>query len=741
MRGTWPLILAACVLLGAAAFYFWRESQPPPPDGPSSHQRMLDALRRVRERTADENEWLGDRTARELRPAVARLPEKGLTRDQWWSIYRLGIAELWLGNVEEAVRHLSKVKRLLPDVQPPVAPKYRNFVTFRLGVAYMRLGVTQNCCKQSMPNSCLLPIREVSYHVVEKGAQGAIDCFTEIAENTAADSEVHLSARWLLNIAHMYLGGYPDAVPEAYRIPPAAFASEEPFPRFPNIAGRAGLDTFSLSGGVVAEDFDNDGYLDLLISTWETIGQIRYYRNEKDGSFSDRTQQSGLLQILGGLNMVQGDYDNDGNVDVYVMRGAWLGEFGRHPNSLLRNLGDGRFTDVTFDAGLADVHYPSQTASWADYDNDGDLDLYVGNETSATLRSPCQLFRNNGDGTFTDVAVQAGVTNYGYAKGVVWGDYDGDRLPDLFVSNLEDKNRLYHNNGDGTFTDVAPALGLTGPLRSFPAWFWDFDNDGNLDLYVSAYAADIWDLATDALGLPVKADLARLWRGDGRGRFVDVARRRNLTRPNAPMGSNFGDLDNDGYLDFYLGTGYPTYDTVMPNVMYRNRRGESFANVSLAGGFAHLQKGHAIVFADLDNDGDQEVFEQMGGALRGDRFFDVLYENPGFGNHWLAVRLVGVNSNRSAIGARIHVVVSEGGQSRSIYKHVNSGGTFGANSLRQAIGLGKADRIERLEIFWPTTGSTQTVTQVPLDSFLTIVEGKKGFETVALKRLTLDAGK
>jgi len=203
------------------------------------------------------------------------------------------------------------------------------------------------------------------------------------------------------------------------------------------------------------------------------------------------------------------------------------------------------------------------------------------------------------------------------------------------------------------------------------------------------------------------------------------------------MGANFGDLDNDGWLDFYLGTGYPSYDAVMPNVMYRNRRGESFADISTAGGFAHLQKGHAIVFADLDNDGDQDVFEQMGGALRGDAFYDALYENPGFGNRWIAVHLAGVRTNRSAIGARIRVVVREGGSERSIYKHVNSGGTFGANPLRQSIGLGAAERIERLEILWPTTGQTQTFLDVPMDRFISIVEGDAAFTTLSIRRVTL----
>ena len=196
------------------------------------------------------------------------------------------------------------------------------------------------------------------------------------------------------------------------------------------------------------------------------------------------------------------------------------------------------------------------------------------------------------------------------------------------------------------------------------------------------------------------------------------------------MGANFGDLDNDGYLDFYLGTGYTGYHALMPNLMYLNREGKSFADVTTAGGFGHLQKGHGVAFADIDNDGDQDVFEQLGGALGGDKFMDSLYENPGFGNHWVRISIAGVDSNRSAIGARIRIVTSEGDRRRTIYKHVNSGGSFGANPLQQTVGLGKAERIELLEIYWPKTDRTQTFTEVPMDASILIVETKQTLQVL-----------
>ena len=717
--------------------------------GADSHQKMLSLLKEIAARTQNEHTFLGDRAPRALREKLADLSPDASAANRWHLHRQLAASELNLGNETAAILHFSKAYNLLPEVREDLVPGEANQLVFDLGVAYMRTGETQNCCNRFTPDSCILPIRGQGIHTKKEASKRAIEYFTEVLENSPKDTRFHLGSRWLLNIAYMTTGAYPDEVPEDYRIPAEAFESEEAFPRFINIAPRLGIDTFSLSGGAIGDDFDNDGYLDLVVSSWDPQAQVRFFRNEQNGSFSERTEEANLSGITGGLNLVQADYNNDGHVDVLVLRGAWLAHAGDHPNSLLRNNGDGTFTDVTFDAGLGNVHYPTQTASWADYDNDGDLDLYVGNEALPGLPTPCQLFRNNGDGSFTDIALKAGVTNGRFTKAVVWGDYNGDRFPDLYVSNLRTSvgsrtsdgydpdrgsNRLYKNRGDGTFVDVASELGVSDPQTSLPAWFWDFDNDGVLDIFVSVYSATIGDVGAAYLGLPFETELAHLYRGDGKGAFENVAQQRNLRRPTSMMGANFGDIDNDGYLDFYLGTGYPSYSGLMPNVMYHNREGETFADVTAAGGFGHLQKGHAVVFADFDNDGDQDVFQEMGGAYQGDKFKDSFYENPGFGNHWITVDLVGVETNRSAIGARVRVEVVENGRRRSIYKHVNSGGSFGANPLWQTIGLGKAEKIEHLEVYWPTSDSTQTFGDVALDQHIEVVESEEGYTTKSLER-------
>ena len=732
--------------IGVGIFLLWTLAagcgggrQADPGKAQASHAGMLELLEQVRRGTPTENPYLGDAPARRLSARLAALPEDASVVDRLQLLLNAGVARLVLGEEREAIGMLTEAHELLPEAKRAgLSESSASLITFQLGMAYMRLGETENCCRRNHPESCILPIEGGGVHVQQQGARRAIEYFTEVIEATVRESEAHMEALWLLNVAHMALGEYPDRVAKPHLIPPEAFRSAEAIPRFKNVASRVGLDTFSLSGGAIADDFDDDDDLDLLVSTWDASGQLRFFRNDGDGTFSDLTEAAGLTGLYGGLNMLQADYDNDGHVDAFVLRGAWLFENGRHPNSLIRNNGDGTFTDVTLAAGLGETHYPTQTASWADYDNDGDLDLYVGNESTPRLSAPCQLWRNEGDGRFTDVAGAAGVTNLRFTKSVIWGDYDGDRFPDLYVSNLSGRNRLYRNDRDGTFTDVAEELGVTEPLLSFPAWFWDVDNDGRLDLFVSAYATRIGHLAASLLGREVEEGrLPRIYRGTESGGFEHVGRKWGLVTPSSTMGSNFGDLDNDGRLDFYLGTGDPEIKNIMPNAMFLNRDGRAFADVTTAGGFGHLQKGHAVVFADLDNDGDQDVFEQMGGAYPGDRFHDALYENPGFGNHWINVHLVGVRSNRSAIGARIRVDTVEDGRSRSIYKYVNSGGTFGANPLRQTIGLGRASRIERLEIFWPTTGVTQTFEDLPLDRWIRITEDESTYETLTPDRVVL----
>jgi hypothetical protein len=395
---------------------------------------------------------------------------------------------------------------------------------------------------------------------------------------------------------------------------------------------------------------------------------------------------------------------------------------GRQPLSLLQNDGQGHFLDVTFAVGLGEHSFPTQNAGWADYDLDGDLDLFIGNEGF-----PAELYENDGHGKFSNVAQRAGVNDPGLTKGSAWGDYNGDDWPDIYVSNLPGENLLFRNNKDGTFTDVAREAGVLGPNYSFPVWFWDFNNDGLLDLYASSFQFGIRHVARDYVGLPPETEPDCMYVGTPSGRFEERSAELGFTRVTQPMGCNFGDIDNDGFLDFYLGTGYVDYEGLIPNLLFHNDRGQRFKDVTFSARVGHLQKGHGVAIADLDQDGDQDIIEVMGGWYPGDAFARVVYENPGNPGHWLSVRLVGDKSNRCAIGTRVRVTIQEGTETRSIYRWVGSGGSFGANPLRVHLGLGASEQVKELEVYWPATKTRQVFHDIAANQFVEITEGKQKY--------------
>ena len=682
-----------------------------------SHLDMVQILEEIRTTPIQEHLYFQGRTLEKEESDIARLPEDRPDL-RFKLMYHVGRRHLWQGTTEKAVEWFTAALALAEEESWADSEADRDNATFQLGLAYLRLGENENCVNCNNGASCLLPIRNAGVHEKQSGSRNAVIHFADYLERQPESYE----AQWLLNIAYMTLGEYPDSVPEQYRVDPSQFESDVAFPKFANVAPELGIATTNLSGGAIVDDFNGDGYLDLITSSSSFSDQIKYFENVA-GKFEDRTEAANLLGIYGGLNLNHADYDNDGDLDVYVMRGAWLGEAGLMPNSLLQNDGNGRFQDVTLECGLGDAHYPSQTSAWADFNNDGFVDLYVGNE-----EYPSQLFQNDGKGRFRDVAASAGVDSSGFTKGVTAGDFNGDGYPDLYISNLGGDNRLYQNQRDGSFVDVAEQLDVTEPKGSFPAWFWDYNQDGILDIFVASYSDQIAYVGRKFFGQSPAMEFDRLYEGTKDGPFREVAADRKLTELTQVMGANFGDLDNDGFPDFYIGTGFPQYEGLVPNLMYWNRQGREFTDVTTPGGFGHLQKGHAISFCDFDNDGDQDVFQQMGGAYPGDRAADCLYENPGFGNNWIKIKLIGTQSNRSAIGARIRLEISDGGKPRTLYKWVNSGGSFGASPFRQEIGISRATQIDRLQIDWPTSGQSQTFENVEVNQLIEITEGETDFK-------------
>ncbi|MGK0185304.1 MAG: hypothetical protein ACI9R3_001080 [Verrucomicrobiales bacterium] len=709
----------------------------------ASHERMVRALAKIAIEDQQLNPYYSNVRVRQLTAAIASLPPSANVMQRAPLLASLGLAQMDQGALEESVANLRNAYDSFAEIPDP--GRTLGEIAFALGVANLRLAETENCCANHTPQSCILPIQGDAIHKIRRGSEAAIKYFTQVLETEGMPDRTRKKSTWLLNLAYMTLGDYPDKVPPLYRLPENVFQSQVRVPQMPNVAGELGLDTDSLSGGVAIEDFDGDTDLDLVVSSWDASVPMRYFENRGADGFENRSVRAGFKGILGGLNLIPADYDNDGDVDIYVTRGAWLWEFGKRPNSLLQNQGNGTFLDVTYMVGMGEEHYPSQTAAWADYDNDGDVDLFVGNEhTEGDLEldggiegtdkmvAPCQLFRNNGDGTFTDVAEEAGVTNLRFTKGSSWGDIDGDRFPDLIVSNLSGENRLYHNQKDGSFFDISAQAGVQEPYASFPVWTWDFDNDGVLDIFISSFRGSTDSYVMYAMGQKFPMPSGH-YRGNGDGTFTNLAEEQKLDMPMLTMGANYGDINNDGFLDFYIGTGQPDVAVLVPNQLFVNQHGERFHDVTMASGVGHLQKGHAIAFADLDQDGDQDIFEQMGGAKRVDSYRDALYANRGgTANHWIKVKLVGTQSNRSAIGARIKVTITEKGEARSIYRWVNTGASFGANPLRQHIGTGTAEIIDSLEIYWPTSDTTQKFNNMKVGQLLEITEGKDATRAIPL---------
>ncbi len=614
-----------------------------------------------------------------------------------------------------------------------------------LAIAYMRLGERANCFHNHTGESCIFPISSGGVHLDKTGAEKAIEIYQQLLLDNPSD----LESRWLINIAYMNTGVYPQQVPPRFLLKVEDDDSMHLVKPFRDVAANIGLNYKCIAGGSIVDDFNNDGYPDIVLSSWSLSEPMRYYRNNANGTFTDVSDSSGVGYLNGGLNIMQTDYNNDGFKDIFVLRGGWKGRFGKNPNSLLRNNGDGTFTDVTKESGLLFFH-PSQTATWADFNNDGWLDLFIGNETAPNEEAhPCQLFINNKNGTFTDIAAKAGCAITQFVKGVTSGDFNNDGLTDIFISTLNG-NKILLKNETGKdaavhFVDVSGQAGLSNNLtRSFPTWFWDYDNDGWLDILVCGYEFTrslSYYAGAEAIQLPTgNAGKVFLFRNKHDGTFEDVSAKVGLNKIAFAMGANFGDIDNDGYLDFYLGTGNPQLKSAIPNKLFKNINGSSFLDVTTAARVGNLQKGHAVSFADLDNDGNEDIYIKMGGAYTGDAYENSLYLNPGQNNnHWIDILLQGTVSNRAAIGARIKVTFKDSSLERSVYRDVNSGGSFGSNPLDQHIGVGKATVIEKLEITWPVTGKIQVYTNLPVDEHIKITEGNGIPTTYKLSHLDFNS--
>jgi len=610
-------------------------------------------------------------------------------------------------------------------------PAYLPNLLESLGTAYLHRSEMRNgIYSQSTDLDIFPPLNNGTSYQQKEDSEQAITYYTEYLKNNPQDLEV----RWLLNLSYMTLGQYTAGVPAEYRIAESAFRSMQTVGRFVDVAPAAGLNVVRGAGGLIVDDFENNGLLDVVVSSQDVCDPLRYFHNNGDGTFSDRSERAGILNQLGGLNIVEGDYNNDGCMDILVLRGGW--EFPQR-KSLLRNNCDGTFTDVTDASGLGGSASSTQTAVWADIDNDGYLDLFVGNENS-----PAQLFHNKGDGTFEEIGHAAGIDRTAFTKGVTAADYDQDGFVDFYVTNNNGVNFLYHNNGNNTFTEVGRQAGVQAPVFSFSTFFFDYDNDGWPDLFVAGYMISISEALKTYVKQPFNAETPKLYRNKHDGTFEDVTAKVGLDKVFMPMGTNFGDVDDDGYLDIYLGMGAPSYSALLPHTLFRNDGGKAFVDITQSSGTGELHKGHGIVFADLGRQGHEDILAEIGGAVPGDKHALRVFENPGNGNDWLNVRLVGKKTNRSAIGAQVKVTVRDGNAPpRTIYRVVGETSSFGGNPLEQHIGLGHDAGDITVDVSWPATKTRQRFTKVAKNQYIEIEEFAEEYTHLKRPAVALGGGR
>ena len=524
--------------------------------------------------------------------------------------------------------------------------------------------------------------------------------------------------------------------------------------RFVDITNQAGI-TFkhisspekkyiveSMSGGVALFDYDNDGMLDIYLVNSLTMDflnsptkpQSELYRNNGDGTFTNVTVKAGVGDTGWGMGVCVGDYNNDGWDDLFVT--------GLGPDHLFKNNGDGTFTDVTKTARVSDPRFTTG-AAFLDYDNDGYLDLFVTNYVDfdinnlPTRERSCQyrgievqcgprglrgagdtLYHNNGDGTFTDVSAKAGVSdpNGYYGLGVASSDFDGDGWVDIFVANDATPNFFYRNNGDGTFKEIGflsgTAVNADGSEQAcMGVTVGDYDHDGKLDIFATNFAQEY----------------NVLYRGQGSNMFSDVSNASGfLNQPYVSWGTKFFDYDNDGWLDLFVANGhvYPQVDAAkldagyrQRKLLYRNNRNGKFSEEAAQHGEALMEKrtSRGVAFGDIDDDGDVDlIVNDLDGAP------SLLRNDGGNANNSLLIKTVGDKSNRDGIGARVKVVSGDLTQ----IDEVRSGASYiSHNDLRLHFGLEKRTKIDLIEIRWPS-GTTTKLENMGVNRIIVVKEGK-----------------
>lgn len=684
------------------------------------------------------------RLAQQEEPIVSLVPDDPLNdfnlstlwEDESETVNRKLDKALYLIVMGEEMKAVDLLNDLLDD---GIDDTDRAFMVYHLlGFAYQRMGEVNNCAGNHQPSSCIIPFSEEAIHTDTVGSAMAIKYYKLALEQKPMEP----LTRWLMTICYQTLGlptkGNDTLVDlqsfykEDHRVVLNTTTSADPMiytlpdskHQFKNVAAEMGLTGMGYFGAMVVEDFNNDGRLDVFTTSYRLKDNVKLYLNTTEG-FKDVTEKAGLKGVTGGVHAIHADYDNDGFEDIIVLRGGWLEEQGHHPPSLLQNNGDLTFTDVTFEAGLA-TYWPCHTATWADVNNDGWLDLFVGLENYTDTLNPSaasKLYISQGDGTFKDQAKLCGIDLTAYVKGSIFTDHNNDGLPDLYVSCYKGLNKLYMNQGVGgnglpTYNDEALWYGLSEPYNSFAVA--QLDND---KIIRAGYRLELASLTEEYEHDP-----------NIENKKSDLALYGVTNRPVSAMGLGLGDLNNDGTLDIYAATGASDLRALYPNVLLMSDGNGGYTDETLPTHTGHLQKGHGVSIADFDNDGDADIFVNTGGVLPTDAFFNQLYLNPGNGKHWIKLKLVGEMTNRSAIGAKVKITVTDAaGKKVTINRTVGNTSSYGSDPNELHIGLGDAEKIDEISVFWPVLNGGKAFYNIATDQRIVLYETE---DTVRIQSVT-----
>lgn len=635
---------------------------------------------------------------------------------------RVSMHSAW--SLEEARSQMEEVLRRAPPGSPEahLAEGYIAEIVMKLGEFRLAERMLEEVLahQELSPDSRARALQKLGHSRVGRGD------FTEAARAfkqayALAPTSLH---QWDLHLVSAYMGVDTGAAAGMFRSgirPDSPEGSGPPRLRFTDAAERLGVDKLAGAGPSAWGDVDGDGREDLLVCGLDVYCSL--YRNEGE-RFREITAEAGLSRLESGFGAVFADYDNDGDMDFYVARNGWSGP---SSNSLMQNDGKGVFTDVTRRASV-DAPGSSFNAAWADFNRDGWLDLIVTQGVTAD-GSVNRLFLGSPGGTFRDVTAESGIEEPpGFGTiGVAVGDSDGDGWLDIFVHGRYRPNRLYRNQGDGTFEDVAPEAGVagSGKQNGYVAFFSDMDADGDLDIFAASLAG--WETVIEGFrpGYEKRKDLdmvdtPHFWRNEGNGKFTDRTEAAGLVFPIGVMSGGIADLDNDGYPEVLLGTGDPQFHRLEPNILLANVGGERFVDVTSTTPTGSLEKGHGVSFTDWDRDGDLDVYFELGGFYPGDYARSAFYLNEtASGNNWLSVMLEQPKLNRFAVGAGV-TVVTEGA---SPYQEVQAGEGFGSTSPPVLhFGLGDRSTVRELRVRWPD-GTRQTYKSPPVNRRLRIRKG------------------